>query len=69
MEQAEAAAQQQGGAYISARLRNPGDINGSKSRGSEPADKAGFVCALLATLILLAITAMLYLNWDLIKTA
>jgi hypothetical protein len=68
-EQQEAAPQQQqgGGAYISARLRNPGEVGASKKSSS--GDMAGMVCAIIAVLILCAITAMLYMNWDLIKTA
>jgi len=65
VEAAAASGNQQQGAYIASRFRNPAEEGPVKS-GS---DKAGLICAILATLILAAITALLYLNWDLIKTA
>ena len=65
--EAEVANQQPGGAFLSARFRNPAEE--MPVSVSDPGDKAGLICAVLTTFILIAITAMLYLNWDLIKTA
>lgn len=56
-----------GGAFISARLRNPADE--LAAQGSGAGDKAGGICAIIATVILTIITFMLYTNWDLIKSA
>jgi hypothetical protein len=56
-----------GGAFISARLRNPADELGAQ--GSGAGDTVGGVCAILATIFLVVVTALLYMNWDLIKSA
>ncbi|MDR2849850.1 MAG: hypothetical protein LBW77_04805 [Verrucomicrobiota bacterium] len=56
-----------GGAFISARFRNPADE--IAAQGSGAGDKIGGICAILATVFLVAITALLYFNWDLIKSA
>jgi hypothetical protein len=56
-----------GGAFISARLRNPADE--IASQGGQTSDMIGGICAILATVLMLAITALLYLNWDAIKSA
>lgn len=65
--EAEVATQQPGGAFISARYRNPAEE--APVEVSNTGDKIGMICAVLTTIILIAITAMLYMNWDLIKTA
>jgi hypothetical protein len=56
-----------GGAFISARLRNPAEELASQGAGA--GDKIGGICAILATVFLAVITALLYMNWDLIKSA
>lgn len=56
-----------GGAFISARLRNPADE--IAAQGGSGKDTLGGICAIVATLLLLAITALLYFNWDAIKSA
>lgn len=56
-----------GGAFISARLRNPADE--LAVQGSDAGDKIGGICALIATALLAIITFMLYANWNLIKSA
>ena len=56
-----------GGAFISARLRNPADE--LPVQGSDKGDKIGGICAVVATVFLVVITVMLYANWDLIKSA
>lgn len=56
-----------GGAFISARLRNPAEEQAAQ--GSGDADKIGGVCAIITAVILAIITFMLYANWDLIKSA
>ncbi|MBP5228378.1 MAG: hypothetical protein J6336_13435 [Kiritimatiellae bacterium] len=61
IEQAEAAGQQ--GAFIAARLRNPQDEL-PQDTGS---DKGALICSILITLILIGISAMQYIEWDLIK--
>ena len=54
-------------AFISARLRNPADEVAAQSKGSS--DMIGGICAILATVVLVIITALLYVNWDAIKSA
>ncbi len=56
-----------GGAFISARLRNPADE--LAAQGSEAGDKIGGICAIIATVLLAIITFMLFSNWNLIKSA
>ncbi len=56
-----------GGAFISARLRNPADE--LASQGSGAGDKVGGICAIIATVFLAIITFLMYANWDLIKSA
>ncbi len=56
-----------GGAFISARLRNPANELAAQSSGSS--DMIGGVCAIVATVMLVVITALLYMNWDAIKSA
>ena len=56
-----------GGAFISARLRNPADE--LAAQGKSAGDKVGGICAILATVLLIVITALLYFNWDAIKSA
>ena len=56
-----------GGAFISARLRNPADE--IASRGDQSSDVVGGICAIFATVFMLAIAVMLYFNWDAIKAA
>ena len=59
--------QASGGAFISARLRNPADEIAAQTKGTS--DMLGGICAIIATVMMLVITAMLYLNWDAIKSA
>lgn len=56
-----------GGAFISARLRNPAEELAAQGKSSS--DVVGGVCAILATVALAVITALLYFNWDAIKSA
>ena len=56
-----------GGAFISARLRNPADEVAMQGQGS--GDKIGGICALIATALLAIITFLLFTNWHLIKSA
>jgi hypothetical protein len=56
-----------GGAFISARLRNPAEELAAQSTGT--GDMIGGVCAIVATVMLVVITALLYFNWDAIKSA
>jgi len=56
-----------GGAFISARLRNPADEIAAQGRGTS--DVIGGICAIIATVLLLVVTALLYFNWDAIKSA
>ena len=56
-----------GGAFIAARHRNPvAEVAARQAAGQE---MFGSVCAILATVVLLIITALLYVNWDAIKSA
>jgi hypothetical protein len=54
------------GAFISARHRNPEDQVAVVTRKS---DMIGGICAILATFILIATVAFLYLTWDAIRFA
>ena len=56
-----------GGAFISARLRNPAEELATRSTGAS--DMIGGVCAIVATVLLAIVTALLYMNWDAIKSA
>lgn len=56
-----------GGAFIAARHRNPvAEVAAQQAAGAEI---FGGVCAILATVVLVIITALLYVNWDAIKSA
>jgi hypothetical protein len=55
-----------GGAFISARHRNPEEEMAMVT--SKP-DIIGSVCAILATVILAATAVILYMNWDFIRSA
>jgi hypothetical protein len=55
-----------GGAFISARHRNPEEEMAMVSR--KP-DVFGAVCAILATVLLVATAVILYMNWDFIRSA
>ena len=59
-----------GGAFISARLRNPADeaANTGKQQKSG-SDLVSGICAIVATVAVAVITALLYFNWDAIKSA
>lgn len=57
----------QGGAFISARHRNP--VEAQTADDPNEADKIGGICALVATVLLGIIVFMLYNNWELIKSA
>ena len=53
--------QEAGGAFISSRLRNPeAEIAAMRSKS----DVVGGVFAIIATLLLLAVVAVVYMNWD-----
>ncbi|HRR34311.1 MAG TPA: hypothetical protein P5026_09450 [Kiritimatiellia bacterium] len=56
-----------GGAFISARHRNPAEE--LAAQGSGAGDKVGGICAIIATIFLAIITFLMYANWDLIKSA
>jgi hypothetical protein len=56
-----------GGAFISARHRNPADELATQGTGA--GDKIGGICAIIATIFLAIITFLMYANWDLIKSA
>ena len=56
-----------GGAFISARLRNPAEETAALGAGA--GDKLAGICAIITTVILAIIAFMLYANWDLIKSA
>jgi hypothetical protein len=56
-----------GGAFISARLRNPAEELAAQAKA--PSDMIGGVCAILAFVLMAAVTAVLYFNWDMIKSA
>ena len=56
-----------GGAFISARLRNPAEELVAQSKSAS--DMIGGISALVATVLLVVITALLYFNWDAIKSA
>ena len=56
-----------GGAFISARLRNPAEEMAAKS-SSRGSDLVSGICAIIATVLLSVITALLYFNWDAIKS-
>jgi hypothetical protein len=56
-----------GGAFISARLRNPAEELAAQGKSSS--DVLGGVFAIIATVALLVVTALLYFNWDAIKSA
>ncbi len=55
-----------GGAFISARHRNPEEEMAIVT--SKP-DIIGAVCAILATVVLVATAVILYMNWDAIRFA
>jgi hypothetical protein len=55
-----------GGAFISARHRNPEEEMALVTR--KP-DIIGAVCAILATVIMAATAVILYMNWDFIRSA
>jgi len=55
-----------GGAFISARHRNPEEQLAVVAR--KP-DMIGSICAILATFVLIATVAFLYLTWDAIRFA
>ncbi|MDD4018278.1 MAG: hypothetical protein PHV28_10080 [Kiritimatiellae bacterium] len=56
-----------GGAFISERLRNPAQELAAQNAGR--GDKIGGICAIVATVLLVIITGLLYVNWDAIKSA
>ena len=57
--------EEQGGAYISSRLRNPADeVNSNTGSGK---DTLFGICAIIATVAMIVVTAVLYMNWDAIK--
>ena len=55
-----------GGAFISSRLRNPeAEVAASQGRP----DIVGGLFAIIATVLLLLTTVLVYMNWDAIKAA
>lgn len=52
----------QEGAYISERLRNPATFTSGNSDSGK--DTLYGVCAILATVAMIVVTVVLYLNWD-----
>lgn len=56
-----------GGAFISERLRNPAEEIAAQNTGR--GDQIGGICAIIATVLLVIITGLLYVNWDAIKSA
>lgn len=62
----EGALPQPGGAFISKRFRNPAE---EEVVVSNTGDKIGGICAIIACLLLAAVTALLYLQWDVIAMA
>ena len=55
-----------GGAFISARFRNPeAEIAASRSKP----DVVGAIFAIIATVLLLVTTIVVYMNWDAIRFA
>lgn len=61
------AAEAAGGAFISERLRNPADELAAQKPASS--DKIWGLLAIIATVMLAAIAVMLYMNFNLIKSA
>jgi len=55
-----------GGAFISARHRNPEE---EMALATRKPDVFGAVCAILATVIMVATAVILYMNWDAIRFA
>jgi len=55
-----------GGAFISSRFRNP-EEELAAARGKP--DIVGGIFAIIATLLLLAVTIVVYMNWDQIRLA
>jgi len=55
-----------GGAFISARHRNPED---EMVLAVHKPDIFGAVCAIIATVVLAATAVILYMNWDAIRFA
>ena len=65
----EAAPAAGGGAFISARLRNPAEEVAAEKTAKGGGDVVGGICAIVA-LILIAITAvLLYADWNSIQSA
>ncbi len=58
---------QGGGAFISARLRNPAEEMAMAPSGK--GDVLYGIFAIIATLLLLITAILLYVNWDVIKVA
>ncbi len=59
-----------GGAFISARLRNPAEeLAETGKRQKSGSDLVSGICAIIATVVVAVITALLYFNWEAIKSA
>ena len=56
-----------GGAFISARLRNPADDLASQSQGA--GDTLGGICAIIATVLMAGVTFLLYFSLEAIKSS
>jgi hypothetical protein len=57
-----------GGAFISARLRNPAEELAA-AKGKSGSDVIGGICAIVALVLMAVVTVLLYFNWDAIKSA
>jgi len=61
----QAGEEEQGGAYISDRLRNPADE--AYSHAGDGKDTLFGIIAIIATVAMIVVTVVLYMNWDAIK--
>lgn len=58
------------GAFLSERFKDPtADIASEKAAAARKPDMIGAICAIVAVVLLCAVTALLYLNWNAIKMA
>lgn len=57
------------GAFISARLRNPEEQLRAEASAASKTDLVGGICAVVATVLLLLVTVLLYMNWEAIKSS
>lgn len=60
----------EGEAFLAERFKDPtAEIAADKVEKAHKADWIGAVCAIVATLLLCVVTALLYMNWEAIKMA